>query len=49
MGVIVTVLLFTVASGMSMSIKPAQVLLWGGNLAYFGALIGWMVSDAFRG
>lgn len=29
-------------------ISPGQVLAWGGNLIYLGALLGWMVADAFR-
>ena len=29
-------------------ISPGQVLAWGGNLVYLGALLGWMVADAFR-
>ena len=31
-------------SGMS----PVGVLLWGGNLAYLGALVGWTVADGLR-
>ena len=31
-------------SGMS----PVGVLLWGGNLAYLGALVGWAVADGLR-
>jgi hypothetical protein len=27
---------------------PAQVLLWGGNLAYLGGICGWMVADSFK-
>ncbi|HEY0866573.1 MAG TPA: DnaJ domain-containing protein [Fimbriimonas sp.] len=39
------------AAGASMddAIDPMQVLLWGGNLTYLGALVGWLVADAFRG
>lgn len=33
------------ASG-SREIDPWQVLIWGGNLIYVGAICGWMVSDA---
>ncbi|MBS1704742.1 MAG: J domain-containing protein [Armatimonadetes bacterium] len=29
-------------------IHPMQVFLWGGNVAYIGSLLGWMVADAFR-
>lgn len=29
-------------------IEPLQVLLWGGNVAYPGALIGWLLADSFR-
>lgn len=35
-----------VASG---RIEPMQVFLWGGNIAYFGALCGWMVADSMKG
>ncbi len=37
------------AASISPAIRPSQVLVWGGNIAYFGALVGWMVSDAFQG
>ncbi len=47
-GVAVAVLVLTLATSFSSVIQPSQVLVWGGNVAYFGALIGWMVSDAFR-
>jgi hypothetical protein len=33
----------------SSSIAPGQVLLWGGNVVYMGALCGWTVADSFRG
>jgi curved DNA-binding protein CbpA len=32
----------------SSTISGAQVVLWGGNLVYLGALCGWMVTDALR-
>ena len=28
--------------------SPTGVLLWGGNLAYLGALVGWAVADGLR-
>ena len=37
-----------IASLATTSIQFAQVLLWGGNLAYLGALCGWMVADGLR-
>lgn len=42
------VLLFTCAAGLGGAIGPMQVLVWGGNLAYLFALLGWAVSDALR-
>jgi hypothetical protein len=36
------------AAGGSASIQPVQVLIWGGNLIYAGAVSGWMVADALR-
>ena len=47
-GVTIAVLILTIAADISPAIRPSQVLVWSGNVAYFGALIGWMVSDAFR-
>jgi hypothetical protein len=40
-------LLFSICAFASY-INPTQVLAWGGNLLYLGALLGWMVADAFR-
>jgi tetratricopeptide (TPR) repeat protein len=28
--------------------NPLEVMLWGGNVVYLGALAGWVVADAFR-
>ncbi len=42
------VLLATLAALMSPVLNPFQVLLWGGNLAYVGAVCGWMTADALR-
>jgi hypothetical protein len=25
-----------------------QVLVWGGNVVYFGVMAGWIVADSFR-
>lgn len=41
-------ILLAAASGLSGHLDPSQVLLWGGNLAYLGALCGWMVTDSLR-
>lgn len=41
-------LLMTICAGASYAINAWQVLIWGGNLSYLGALGGWMVADAFR-
>lgn len=36
----------TVASGLSGHIEPTQTLLWGGNVAYIGTIVGWMIADS---
>lgn len=43
--------LFVLATGASMQgrIDVPQVLLWGGNLVYLGALSGWLVADSLKG
>jgi hypothetical protein len=43
---IVVILSFGAAIGGP--VVPLQVLAWGGNLTYLGALVGWMVADSFR-
>jgi hypothetical protein len=48
-GVATAVMVLTIAAKISPAIDAGQVLVWGGNVAYLGALVGWMVSDAFRG
>jgi hypothetical protein len=45
-GVVVT---FTAAAGIGGVTDPSQVLVWGGNLAYLGAICGWMATDSLRG
>lgn len=40
---------FSAAAGIMGQIDPSQVLLWGGNLAYLGAICGWMATDSVRG
>lgn len=44
-GAVVVIAVGAYASG---TVRPEQVLLWGGNLAYLGTVVGWLVSDAFR-
>lgn len=39
---------FAAASGLSGHIAPTEVLLWGGNLTYLGAVCGWMATDSLR-
>lgn len=39
---------FAAAAGIMGQIDPVQVLLWGGNLAYLGAVCGWMATDSLR-
>lgn len=41
-------LLFSACAFASYAVNAAQVAAWGGNLIYLGALVGWMVADAFR-
>jgi hypothetical protein len=36
------------AIGSPGGIAPLSVLVWGGNLVYLGALMGWAVSDSLR-
>lgn len=40
--------LYAAAAGLGGRLDPLQVLIWGGNLVYLGALCGWMVADAFQ-
>lgn len=40
--------LLALGAGFSSVLSAGQVALWGGNLVYLGALVGWMVADAFR-
>lgn len=49
LGVSTALLLLTLAAKVSPFIDAGQVLAWGGNVTYVGALVGWMVADAFRG
>lgn len=46
--VVAVTAILALASGASHEIKPVETLTWGGNVAYFGALCGWMVVDGFR-
>lgn len=39
---------FAWAASLSERIEPSQVLIWGGNLVYLGAVCGWMVADTLR-
>jgi len=47
-GVVVQVFVLTLAVAVTQRMDGLQVLFWGGNLAYIGALVGWLVADAFR-
>jgi tetratricopeptide (TPR) repeat protein len=47
-GVALATAVIAFAGGVGGHIQPAQVLLWGGNLVYLGALAGWLVADTFR-
>jgi len=37
-----------IAAHFSGVISPGQLLLWGGNIAYLGAILGWMVTDSLK-
>jgi len=41
--------ILAIAAEASERISGIQVIAWGGNLMYIGALSGWMVTDALRG
>ncbi|CAN5483247.1 hypothetical protein BH11ARM1_BH11ARM1_16950 [soil metagenome] len=45
LAVLSLLLVFTLLSCASGTISQLQVLLWGGNFLYFGAIIGWMTRD----
>lgn len=47
-GVALATVFLSIASIGNPILSPMQVLTWGGNLVYMGALVGWMVADAFR-
>ncbi len=46
-GVGLVTLVLTGASAAQGAIDPLQTFLWGGNLVYGGAILGWIVSDAY--
>lgn len=48
-GCIAAILLLSMGATSSPNIAGMQALLWGGNLLYLGAMIGWMISDMIRG
>jgi tetratricopeptide (TPR) repeat protein len=49
-GVALGVATLSIGAGLSGAhIDPLSVLLWGGNLAYLGALCGWAVTDGLKG
>lgn len=47
-GTALATLMFTLASGVHGTLNPVETLLWGGNVIYIGALMGWMVADGLR-
>jgi curved DNA-binding protein CbpA len=48
-GAVAAIVALAAAAGqLSWNRDGAQVLLWGGNLVYIGAICGWMVSDSVR-
>jgi curved DNA-binding protein CbpA len=46
-GVALATFVMTLASSFGTP-DPVDVVLWGGNVTYLGALMGWMVADAFK-
>jgi hypothetical protein len=46
-GVGLVTLVLTGASAAQGTLDPLQTFLWGGNLVYGGAILGWIVSDAY--
>lgn len=42
-------LLFLAVCGSIAGMALSQVVLWGGNVMYLMAMLGWVVADAFRG
>jgi tetratricopeptide (TPR) repeat protein len=46
--VAIVTFMLAIAAAISGHVNAFQVLLWGGNLAYMGALCGWMVADSLR-
>ena len=46
-GVSLVTLLLTGAAAAQGAINPVQTFLWGGNVVYASALLGWLVSDAY--
>jgi hypothetical protein len=48
-GAVSAIVLFAgLAAYFSDHTNPLQVILWGGNLTYIGAICGWMVTDSLR-
>jgi tetratricopeptide (TPR) repeat protein len=48
-GIAITTLVMVGAAALSVAkFDPLQVFLWGGNLAYLGGIVGWMVADSFK-
>ena len=47
-GVGVVVVMMSAACFGADRIDPLQTFLWGGNLAYVGAVCGWLVADSLR-
>lgn len=42
-------IVLSLASALGGTMDAWQLLVWGGNLVYMGALCGWMVADSLRG
>jgi hypothetical protein len=47
-GVIIAVLLMTGAAWQVSGAAGAQTLLWGGNVLYLSAAVGWFVADSLK-
>lgn len=47
-GVVLSTMLLGLLASIPGRVDTNQVLLWGGNLCFVGAVLGWMVADGFR-
>lgn len=48
LGCLATLFIGLIGASLSPVLHPGQIGLWGGNLVYLGAVLGWMVTDSLR-